>query len=168
MTSDTEVLIAAKNGFEALWYSFRGAVPEPQRYSLPNVEWLDGKPLDSALGAMWNHYNQHQPVAVEQGKDKERAFRKWMETQGGNIDQCNYEAWSAGYDMGMNCPTNQPTGSDAVDLIEIAAAAAWKRDYPNGGGMYPTYESTNYADKEIYRKEVSSIVAALQQGGSHA
>jgi len=51
-------------------------------------------------------------------------------------------------------------------LIELAAEAAWKRDYPNGGSLYPTYESTNFQDKEIYRKEVAPIVAALHLTGS--
>ena len=40
------------------------------------------------------------------------------------------------------------------DLLELAAEALWKRDYPNGGSIYKTYESLNFEDKELYRNEV--------------
>ena len=38
-------------------------------------------------------------------------------------------------------------------LLELAAEALWKRDYPQGGSIYKTYDSLNFQDKEIYRKE---------------
>ena len=38
-------------------------------------------------------------------------------------------------------------------LLELAAEALWKRDYPNGGSIYKTYESLNFEDKELYRNE---------------
>lgn len=49
----------------------------------------------------------------------------------------------------------------SVSLIDIASEAAWRRDYPAGGSMYQTYESTPFHDKEVYRKEVAPIVAAF-------
>ncbi|MDE2233865.1 MAG: hypothetical protein KGJ90_07230, partial [Patescibacteria group bacterium] len=43
-------------------------------------------------------------------------------------------------------------------LIELAAEALWRRDYPQGGSIYKTYESLNFEDKEIYRNEAIAKV----------
>ena len=37
--------------------------------------------------------------------------------------------------------------------VESIAKTLWQRDYPTGGSMYRTYESTPFHDKEIYRRE---------------
>lgn len=44
--------------------------------------------------------------------------------------------------------------------VEDIAEKLWKRDYPKGGSIYRTYESTNPQDKELYRKEVKFILNA--------
>ena len=46
------------------------------------------------------------------------------------------------------------------EMVEAAAAAAWRKDYPQGGSMYRTYESTNFHDKELYRKDARIILNA--------
>lgn len=38
-------------------------------------------------------------------------------------------------------------------LLELAAEALWKRDYPQGGSIYKTYESLPSHDKELHRNE---------------
>ncbi len=45
-------------------------------------------------------------------------------------------------------------------LLELAAEALWKRDYPQGGSIYKTYESLNFHDKEIHRNEALNEVGA--------
>ena len=51
------------------------------------------------------------------------------------------------------------------ELIEMACNAAWRRDYPNGGSLYKTYDGTPYYDKQLYRKEVAPIVDAFASAG---
>ncbi len=46
----------------------------------------------------------------------------------------------------------------AVDVVEIVASVLWRQDYPNGGSMFKTYESTHSHDKEIYRKEAREFL----------
>jgi hypothetical protein len=44
-------------------------------------------------------------------------------------------------------------------LLELAAEAMWKRDYPNGGSIYKTYESLSLQDKELHREEALKTLA---------
>jgi len=44
--------------------------------------------------------------------------------------------------------------------LDTAAELLWTRDYPDGGSMYKTYESTPHHDKELYRREVLSLTEA--------
>jgi hypothetical protein len=46
------------------------------------------------------------------------------------------------------------------EMIEVAAAAAWRKDYPKGGSVYKAYESTSYNDKELYRQDARAILTA--------
>lgn len=44
-------------------------------------------------------------------------------------------------------------------LLELAAEAMWRRDYPNGGSVYKTYESLSLKDKELHRAEAMKALA---------
>jgi len=44
------------------------------------------------------------------------------------------------------------------ETLETCCAVLWAKDYPEGGSMYKTYESTPFHDKELYRAEVKAIV----------
>jgi hypothetical protein len=39
------------------------------------------------------------------------------------------------------------------ELLELAAEALWRRDYPNGGSIYKTYDSLQFHDKQLYRNQ---------------
>jgi len=56
----------------------------------------------------------------------------------------------------------------SAESVEKLATALWKRDYPNGGSIYPTYESTQEHDKELYRADATPFLigdqAALYRG----
>ncbi len=41
--------------------------------------------------------------------------------------------------------------------------ALWRRNYPNGGSIYPTYESTPYHYKVIYNEEAKTVIAAISK-----
>lgn len=58
----------------------------------------------------------------------------------------------------------QPAVSEG-ELAENCAERLWMRDYPRGGSAYKTYESTNFHDKELYRKEIKFIIAQLRNLG---
>lgn len=62
-------------------------------------------------------------------------------------------------------PANQQDEAWREELIEMACNAAWRRDYPNGGSLYKTYDGTPYYDKQLYRKEVTPIVDAFANAG---
>lgn len=49
-------------------------------------------------------------------------------------------------------------------LLELAAEAMWRRDYPSGGSVYRTYDSLNLHDKERHRAEALALAAT--PGGS--
>lgn len=65
------------------------------------------------------------------------------------------EAWNTR----ASTPT-QPTDEARANgwFVEVLAAALWRRDYPQGGSIYKTYESTNFHDKEIYRSEAREFI----------
>jgi hypothetical protein len=44
--------------------------------------------------------------------------------------------------------------------VEDIAKKLWQRDYPQGGSMHRTYESTSVHDKELYRKEIKFVLTA--------
>ena len=58
---------------------------------------------------------------------------------------------------------SQLTFLDDEKVVEQLSADLWRRDYPRGGSAYKTYESTNYHDKELYRKEVRFLVNAIKR-----
>ena len=45
-------------------------------------------------------------------------------------------------------PTNH-----LIDTEEVIAEALWKKDYPQGGSLYTSYDELGYHDKELYRKK---------------
>lgn len=49
---------------------------------------------------------------------------------------------------------------DHPALVEYIAEKLWRCDYPQGGSIYRTYESTPFHDKELYRKQA---ITELQQ-----
>lgn len=49
----------------------------------------------------------------------------------------------------------------APNLLELAAEAMWRRDYPNGGSVYKSYDSLGRDDKQLHRKE--ALAAAMSQ-----
>lgn len=74
------------------------------------------------------------------------------------------EAYS--FDVGWKlCRDHYAPKLTEMGAVEIACKAAWERDYPDGGSIYKTYESTNPQDKELYRKEVLPIIKALAAAG---
>lgn len=50
--------------------------------------------------------------------------------------------------------------------IEALAASFWHRDYPAGGSMYKTYDSLQFHDKELYRKEAREAVEKYKNEGN--
>ena len=62
--------------------------------------------------------------------------------------------------------TAAPTQIDAGELEEVIAAVLWQIDYPNGGSMYKTYESTQFHDKELYRKDARAHLSKLSLPGT--
>ena len=47
--------------------------------------------------------------------------------------------------------------------VDAIASSLWHRDYPDGGSIYKTYESTQFHDKELYRNEAKTLIAAAPQ-----
>lgn len=52
-------------------------------------------------------------------------------------------------------------GIPKPDIREAIAKLLWTRDYPKGGSVYPTYESTSQHDKDLYMKEATEFITAL-------
>lgn len=59
----------------------------------------------------------------------------------------------------------QSRGNVPEGVVEIIAGLLWKIDYPNGGSMFKTYESTHFHDKELYRKEAAELISAYRKAG---
>lgn len=51
-------------------------------------------------------------------------------------------------------------------LQEICASMLWHVDYPLGGSVYKTYESTQFHDKQLYRKQVSELLSEYKAAQS--
>ncbi len=90
--------------------------------------WEDARGLCAFCGGTWS---AHQPddSPMYDGTEEHRRFIAWAATQGGNIDQCNYEAWKAGYRANVreviNPLADSPTGlyswdRDANELVFIS------------------------------------------------
>lgn len=46
------------------------------------------------------------------------------------------------------------------EVIENSASFMWKKDYPNGGSVYKTYESIPEHDKQLYRADARRVLTA--------
>jgi len=51
------------------------------------------------------------------------------------------------------------------EALDSMCKLLWERDYPNGGSIYKTYESTPFHDKELYRAEVKAALLTQSGGG---
>lgn len=61
----------------------------------------------------------------------------------------------------------EPAAGDVDEdaILDVMAKADWQADYPRGGSVYKTYESTQFNDQESYRAQHRRGVRALIDAG---